>query len=67
MKRSNVLIKAICAAILVAASLAYANVRVEFPAQFPGPPRTALLNEGSSPTPTIGQPCPLYANPDAFP
>jgi hypothetical protein len=49
MKRSNVLIKAICAAILVAASLAYANVRVEFPAQIPGPPSYSIIERGFIP------------------
>ena len=49
MKRSNVLIKAICAAILVAASLAYASVRVEFPAQIPGPPSYSIIERGFIP------------------
>jgi hypothetical protein len=49
MKRLNTRIKAICAGILVAASLAYANVRVEFPAQIPGPPGYSIIERGFIP------------------
>jgi hypothetical protein len=49
MKRRNRLIKAICAAILTVASLAYANVRVEFPAQIPGPPGYSIIERGFIP------------------
>jgi hypothetical protein len=49
MKRLNTRIKAICAGILVAASLAYANVRVEFPAQIPGPPSYSIIERGFIP------------------